>query len=58
MDPYYAAGVCCGRILICILTVNLHYNVIMKLITSSYNLKFKYKNYLFHNTLIIGVKSF
>jgi hypothetical protein len=40
MDPYYATGVCCcGRILICRVTVNLHYNAIMKLITNIYNLK-------------------
>jgi hypothetical protein len=42
MDPYYATGVCCcRRIIICRVTVNLHYSV---LITNGYNLKFKYKN--------------
>jgi hypothetical protein len=46
MDPYCANGVRCdGQILICKVTVNLHY-VIMKLITRSYNSKFIYKNFL------------
>jgi hypothetical protein len=38
---------------ICKVTVNLHYKVIMKLITSSHNLKVKYKKYLFHNIWVI-----
>jgi hypothetical protein len=63
VDPYCATGVCCcGQILICRMRVNLYYNVIMKLFTRRYDLKFKYKNvfnyikYLFHNICIIGVK--
>jgi hypothetical protein len=43
MDQYCATGVCCGRMLICRVTVNLYYNVKMKLITSSYSLKLNIK---------------
>jgi hypothetical protein len=45
VDQYCATGVCCcGWIVICRVAVNLHYNVIIRLITNSYNLKFKYKS--------------
>jgi hypothetical protein len=43
MDPCYATGVCCsGQLLICTVSVNIYCNVIMKRITNSYDLKFKY----------------
>jgi peptide subunit release factor RF-3 len=41
-----------GEYFICSVTVKLQYNVVMKRVTSSYNLK-----YMFHNIQIIGVKS-
>jgi hypothetical protein len=43
MDSCYATGVCCyGRLLLCTVSVNIQYNIIMKRITNSYDLKFKY----------------
>jgi hypothetical protein len=45
VDPYCATGVCCcGWILICKVAVKLHHNVIMKLITSSYNSEFNLRH--------------
>jgi hypothetical protein len=43
MDPYYATGVCCEQVLTC-REHRSHSNVLIKLITNSYNLKFKYKS--------------